>query len=87
MDTYDVVVIGYGPVGQMAQRSSGRPATRSLAFERHAQLYGLSRAGHIDDEIMRTLQTASAPARSSARTRSRGSSTTCATRRSAATCC
>ena len=25
------------------------------SFERHAQMYGLSRAGHIDDEIMRTL--------------------------------
>ena len=86
MDTYDVVVIGYGPVGQMLSAQLGQAGHRVAAFERHAQLYGLSRAGHMDDEIMRTSQK-SAQARSSARTRSLGSCTTCAPRLSAGTCC
>lgn len=56
MDEYDVVVIGYGPCGQMASLQLGLAGHRVIALERHPQLYGLSRAGHIDDEIMRTLQ-------------------------------
>ncbi|MEW2120896.1 bifunctional 3-(3-hydroxy-phenyl)propionate/3-hydroxycinnamic acid hydroxylase [Streptomyces sp. NPDC005474] len=56
MDTYDVVVIGYGPVGQMLSAQLGQAGHRVAAFERHAQIYGLSRAGHMDDEIVRTLQ-------------------------------
>lgn len=56
MDQYDVVVIGYGPCGQMASLQLGQAGHRVIALERHPQLYGLSRAGHIDDEIMRTLQ-------------------------------
>ena len=53
MDNYDVIVVGYGPVGQMASALLGQAGHRVLAVERHAQMYGLSRAGHIDDEIMR----------------------------------
>ncbi len=55
MDNYDVIVIGYGPVGQMAAALLGQSGHKVAAFERHAQMYGLSRAGHIDDEIMRML--------------------------------
>ncbi len=55
MDNYDVIVIGYGPVGQMAAAQLGQAGHKVASFERHAQMYGLSRAGHIDDEIMRTL--------------------------------
>ena len=55
MDNYDVIVVGYGPVGQMASALLGQAGHRVLAVERHAQMYGLSRAGHIDDEIMRLL--------------------------------
>ena len=55
MDNYDVIVIGYGPVGQMAAAQLGQAGFTVGSFERHAQMYGLSRAGHIDDEIMRTL--------------------------------
>lgn len=60
METYDVVVIGFGPVGQIATAKLARAGHRVAAFETHAQLYGLSRAGHIDDEIMRTLQSVGA---------------------------
>ena len=55
MDQYDIVVIGYGPCGQMASLQLGQAGHSVIALERHPQLYGLSRAGHIDDEIMRTL--------------------------------
>jgi 2-polyprenyl-6-methoxyphenol hydroxylase-like FAD-dependent oxidoreductase len=55
MDQYDVVVIGYGPCGQMASLQLGQAGHNVIALERHPQLYGLSRAGHIDEEIMRTL--------------------------------
>ena len=55
-DNFDVVVIGFGPVGQMLSTQLGQAGHQVAAFERHAQLYGLSRAGHMDDEIMRTLQ-------------------------------
>jgi 2-polyprenyl-6-methoxyphenol hydroxylase-like FAD-dependent oxidoreductase len=56
MTDFDVVVIGFGPVGQMLCAQLGQAGHRVLAAERHAQLYGLSRAGHLDDEVMRTLQ-------------------------------
>ena len=55
-DTFDVVVIGFGPVGQMISTQLGQAGHSVAAFERQPALYGLSRAGHIDDEIMRTLQ-------------------------------
>lgn len=51
----DVIVVGYGPVGQMASVLLGQAGHTVVAVERHAQMYGLSRAGHIDDEIMRLL--------------------------------
>ena len=55
MDQYDVVVIGFGPCGQMASLQLGQMGHNVIAIERHPQLYGLSRAGHVDDEIMRTF--------------------------------
>lgn len=55
MENHDVIVVGYGPVGQMAAVLLGQAGHKVAAVERHAQMYGLSRAGHIDDEIMRLL--------------------------------
>lgn len=54
--TYDFIVIGYGPVGQMACAQLGHAGYGVAAFEKFPRLYGLSRAGHVDDEIVRTLQ-------------------------------
>jgi resorcinol 4-hydroxylase (NADPH) len=56
METSDIIVIGYGPVGQMACAQLGQAGFSVAAFERHPRLYGMSRAGHVDDEIVRTLQ-------------------------------
>lgn len=54
--TYDVVQVGYGPVGQTLAALLGRAGYRVAVFEQHAGLYGLPRAGHVDHEIMRIFQ-------------------------------
>ena len=55
-DAYDVVQIGYGPVGQVMSALLGRAGHRVAVFERWPDAYPLPRAGHIDDEIMRIFQ-------------------------------
>ncbi|RWI57063.1 MAG: bifunctional 3-(3-hydroxy-phenyl)propionate/3-hydroxycinnamic acid hydroxylase [Mesorhizobium sp.] len=53
---YDVVVVGYGPTGQMVAAQLGVRGCKVGAFERYPGLYSLPRAGHVDHEIMRQLQ-------------------------------
>ncbi|WP_454743932.1 bifunctional 3-(3-hydroxy-phenyl)propionate/3-hydroxycinnamic acid hydroxylase MhpA [Cupriavidus necator] len=53
---YDVVQIGYGPVGQVHAALLGQRGHRVAVFERHQSLYALPRAGHFDHEIMRIFQ-------------------------------
>ncbi|MEU9891493.1 bifunctional 3-(3-hydroxy-phenyl)propionate/3-hydroxycinnamic acid hydroxylase [Sphaerisporangium sp. NPDC051011] len=55
-ETVDVVVIGYGPVGQATAALLGGRGHRVAVFERWPSLYGLARAGHVDHEIMRIFQ-------------------------------
>ncbi len=55
-DLFDVVLIGYGPVGQTMAALLGQQGHSVAVFERQSNLYGLARAGHIDHEIMRILQ-------------------------------
>lgn len=56
METFDVVQVGYGPVGQAMAALLGRRRHRVAVFERNARLYGLPRVGGVDHEIMRILQ-------------------------------
>src|SRR5262249_52549925 len=56
MNDYDVVQVGYGPVGQAMAALLGSYGHRVGVFERHPTLYALPRAGHVDDEIMRVFQ-------------------------------
>ena len=56
METFDVVQVGYGPVGQAMAALLGRRGHRVAVFERQASLYGLPRVGGVDHEIMRILQ-------------------------------
>jgi len=56
VETYDVVIVGYGPVGQTLALALGRRGHRVAVLERHPELYGRARAGHIDGEIMRMFQ-------------------------------
>lgn len=56
METFDVVQVGYGPVGQAMAALLGRRGHRIAVFDRQASLYGLPRVGGVDHEIMRVLQ-------------------------------
>lgn len=56
MDNYDVVQVGYGPVGQTMAALLAQSGHRVAVFERHRALYGLPRAAGVDHEIMRVLQ-------------------------------
>lgn len=53
-----VVIIGAGPTGLVAAALLARHGVRSLLLERHADVYPLPRAVHLDDEVMRILQRA-----------------------------
>jgi 2-polyprenyl-6-methoxyphenol hydroxylase-like FAD-dependent oxidoreductase len=53
---YDVVLIGYGPVGQAMAALLGQAGHSVAVFEQWPALYGRARAGHVDHEIMRIFQ-------------------------------
>ncbi|MDQ6731319.1 MAG: bifunctional 3-(3-hydroxy-phenyl)propionate/3-hydroxycinnamic acid hydroxylase [Actinomycetota bacterium] len=55
-DIQDVIQIGLGPVGLTMAGLIGQAGHSVTAVERQPGLYGLPRAGHIDHEIMRILQ-------------------------------
>ncbi|MCI2809161.1 bifunctional 3-(3-hydroxy-phenyl)propionate/3-hydroxycinnamic acid hydroxylase MhpA [Eoetvoesiella caeni] len=55
-EIFDVVQIGYGPVGQALAAMLGQRGHNVAVFERHSSLYALPRAGHFDHEIMRIFQ-------------------------------
>ncbi|WP_033290473.1 bifunctional 3-(3-hydroxy-phenyl)propionate/3-hydroxycinnamic acid hydroxylase [Amycolatopsis jejuensis] len=53
--TYDVLVAGYGPVGQILTSLLARDGHRIAVAERWPDLYPRPRAAHFDHEIHRTL--------------------------------
>ena len=62
METFDVIQVGYGPVGQAMAALLGRRGPQVVVFDRQARRYGLPRVGGVDHEIMRILLTWSGPA-------------------------
>jgi len=54
--TYDVVIVGRGPVGSTLANLLGLMGVRTLVLEREANSYHLPRAVHFDDECMRVFQ-------------------------------
>ena len=56
MIDYDVIQVGFGPVGQVHSTLLGRHGHKIGVFERWPSLYPLPRAGHIDHEVMRIFQ-------------------------------
>jgi 2-polyprenyl-6-methoxyphenol hydroxylase-like FAD-dependent oxidoreductase len=57
---YDVVIIGYGPVGRLLALKLGERGHRVLIIERQRTMYFLPRAVHLDDEAARILQSVGA---------------------------
>jgi len=56
--SYDVVVVGCGPVGALAANLLGRKGLKVLVLEREPEHYPLPRAVHLDHEMMRLFQSA-----------------------------
>jgi 3-(3-hydroxy-phenyl)propionate hydroxylase len=54
--TYDVAVVGYGPVGVTAANLLGRMGLRVLVVERDDDVYARARAISTDEEVMRIWQ-------------------------------
>ncbi|MGW7544183.1 bifunctional 3-(3-hydroxy-phenyl)propionate/3-hydroxycinnamic acid hydroxylase MhpA [Streptomyces sp. NPDC054770] len=53
---FDIIQIGFGPVGQTMAALLGRRGHQVGVFERWPTAYPLPRAGHVDHEVMRVLQ-------------------------------
>ena len=55
---FDVVVVGFGPVGALLANLLGGYGLRVLVLERDASVHPLPRAVHFDGEVMRIFQSA-----------------------------
>lgn len=54
--TYDVAIVGFGPVGQLLATLLGRRGHRVVVIERYGAIYPMPRAVHFDHEVARILQ-------------------------------
>ena len=72
-ETYDVAIVGYGPVGQALAILLGQSGWRVGVFEKQAQAYPLPRAVHFDHEVGRILQACGVADRVRSRTEPAGS--------------
>lgn len=54
--TYDIVIVGYGPVGALLANMLGQDGVSVLAIDRMGEIYDKPRAINIDHEVMRALQ-------------------------------
>ena len=54
---FDVAIVGYGPVGAALANLLGLCGVSTLILDREGPAYHLPRAVHLDDEVMRVLQT------------------------------
>lgn len=55
---FDVIIVGYGPVGQILALLLGQKGYHVGVFERWSSLYPRPRAVHYDDEVARIFQAA-----------------------------
>lgn len=56
MQEFDVVIVGYGPTGEVLAAVLGKAGHRVAVVERWPTLYGLPRLTKIDDETARIVQ-------------------------------
>ncbi|WP_422058150.1 bifunctional 3-(3-hydroxy-phenyl)propionate/3-hydroxycinnamic acid hydroxylase [Sphingomonas sp.] len=56
--SYDVAIVGCGPVGALAANLLGRAGLRTVVVERDVAPYPLPRAVHVDHEMLRLFQSA-----------------------------
>lgn len=56
MEQYDLAIVGRGPVGLAMAALATQLNLRTALIEKHRDLYGLPRAGHVDHEIVRLFQ-------------------------------
>ena len=55
---FDVVIVGYGPVGQFLSLRLGQAGLKVAAVERYSGLFNQPRAVHFDHEVARSFQAA-----------------------------
>ncbi len=55
-NAYDVVIVGYGPVGALLANMLGQDGVSVLAIDSRGDIYDKPRAINIDHEVMRALQ-------------------------------
>jgi 3-(3-hydroxy-phenyl)propionate hydroxylase len=55
-ERYDILITGFGPVGQVAANLLGQRGFRVAAFDVATSIYNLPRAAHYDAEVMRIFQ-------------------------------
>ncbi len=55
-EEFDVVIVGFGPVGATLSNLLVQQGLRVAVLERESDVYHLARAGHLDAEVMRVLQ-------------------------------
>lgn len=53
---WSVIVVGYGPVGQVLSLALAQAGHDVLVLEQHERLWPFPRAGHLDHEMMRIFQ-------------------------------
>jgi 3-(3-hydroxy-phenyl)propionate hydroxylase len=58
LDTYDVLIVGYGPVGATLALLLSRAGWRTAIVERDHEIYPMPRAVHLEGETLRTFQAA-----------------------------
>jgi 2-polyprenyl-6-methoxyphenol hydroxylase-like FAD-dependent oxidoreductase len=55
-DSFDVAIVGFGPVGQVFASLFGKQGFRVVAFDRWPAMFPMPRACTVDGEIMRLFQ-------------------------------
>lgn len=56
MKSFDVAIVGFGPVGALLANLLGVRGVRTAVIEREREVYRLPRAVHFDHEVMRIFQ-------------------------------